>query len=492
MEDAGTTHPETPLRILLTRPDSYLGLRLMRRFLSDPAIELRLLTRDLKRVDEEAHGRAVIIVGDPLDEGLLAHAARGIDVAYFPTRFLRSDDADDAENLLFARRFRDACISKGVGRIAFLGVHGGSDARSGALKTLSEVGEILSGRPDAIHTVCLRNDYIVGSGSMLFEALRSLAQYAPVLLAPPWMEARPAVTGVGDTLEYMIQAARIPLDRSLIVDIGLPPVSIRELVAITGRAMGLKRLTLRFAALGHRGAALLLTLVSPLSWRLAFSFIGTMKSIAKSGPGQDGEPAARIFPSVVPLSPEQAIGRALLAIDEDRVASRWTDSLPGHVETDADSEMTKAKFRDVRTERFGAIPPSDVFRAITSIGGRQGWFTFDFLWQIRGFMDKLVGGYGISVGRRTTGALRVGDFLDVWKVVDIQEDRRLLLQAQMKVAGKAWLEFRLEGNTLIQTAVHVPEGIPGHIYWYSMVPFHAFIFKDMVRSIVRRAGKTTP
>ncbi len=489
MGHAASNPPKAPLRVLLTRPDSYLGLRLMHRFLGDPDIRLRLLTRDARRIGEEVDGLAEIMEGDPLDERLLSRASQDMDVAYFPTRFLRSDDADDAENLMFAQRFRDACIRGGVGRIVFLGVQGGADAESGELRTLSDVGEILSGRPDAIRTICLRNDYIIGSGSMLFEALRSLARYAPVLLAPPWMEARPAVTGVADTLEYMIRAARIPLDRSLIVDIGLPPRSIRELVDITGRTMGVRRLTIRFRGLGQRGAALLLTLVSPLSWRLAFSFIGTMKAIAKSGAGPAGEPANRVFPDVDPLSPERAIGRALLAIDEDRVASRWTDSLPGHVGTDTDAEMARAKFRDVRTARFGSVPPSRVFRAITSIGGEQGWFTFDFLWRIRGFMDKMVGGYGISVGRRTSDKLRVGDFLDVWKVVDIQEDRRLLLEAQMKVAGKAWLEFRIEGDTLLQTACHVPEGIPGHIYWYSMVPFHAFIFTDMVRSIVRRAGK---
>jgi hypothetical protein len=215
-----------------------------------------------------------------------------------------------------------------------------------------------------------------------------------------------------------------------------------------------------------------------------------MKAIGEGGKKAAGVPAAEVFPSDVPQTVEQAIGRAFLAIGEDRVASRWTDSLPGHVGADADAGMAAAKFRDVRRERFGDIPASRVFRAITSIGGNAGWFTFDFLWRIRGFLDKLAGGYGIAVGRRTSSALRVGDFLDVWRVVDIQEDRRLLLEAQMKVAGKAWLEFRIEGDTLVQSAYHAPDGIPGHLYWYSMLPSHAFIFNDMIRSIVRRAAES--
>lgn len=478
-----------PLRILLTRPESYLGIRLMRRFLADPSVRLRLLARDARGIAEEAGARAEIVEGDPLDGETLRRATDGIDVAYFPTRFLRSDHMDVGRNRRFARLFRDACVDRGVDRIVFLGVRGREDGRSRALRSLAEIGAILSGRPDEIRTVCLRNDYILGSGSLLFEALRSMAKNAPVLLAPRWMEAKPAVTGVADTLEYLDLAARIPLDRSVVVDIGLPPLSIRQLVSMTAGAMGLSRLVLRVPTLGHRGSALLLTLVSPLSWRLAFSFIGTMKAIERSGEPEPAEEARRLFPSVVPMPHESAIARALLAIDEDRVESRWTDSLPGHVGTDADARMAQAKFRDVRREKFGAIPPRKIFRAFTSIGGGAGWFTFDFLWRVRGFLDKLAGGYGISVGRRTSKALRVGDFLDVWKVVDIREDRRLLLEAQMKVAGKAWLEFRIEGDTLVQTACHVPDGIAGHLYWYSMVPFHAFIFKDMARSIIRRASE---
>jgi len=126
---------------------------------------------------------------------------------------------------------------------------------------------------------------------------------------------------------------------------------------------------------------------------------------------------------------------------------------------------------------------------VKSIGGKKGWFHFDILWRIRGAMDKLVGGYGVSVGRRTEEDLRVGDILDVWRVIDLREGKRLLLKARMNVAGEGGLEFRIEGNTLVQTAYHYPKGLTGRLYWYSMVPFHAFIFRDMVRSIVRRAER---
>jgi uncharacterized protein YbjT (DUF2867 family) len=476
------------VHILLTRPDSYLGVRLMYRFLGDPDVRLRLLTRDARRIDEEASGRAEIVEGDPLDAETLARAVKGIDVAYFPTRFLRSDFVNAGRNRRFARLFRDACIDAGVGRIVFLGVRGRKGEDTGhPFRSLAEIGEILSARPEAIRTVCLSNDYILGSGSLLFEAVRGMARNAPVLLAPRWMNATPAVTGVADTIEYMVRAARLPRDRSIVVDIGLPPVSIRDLVSRTAEAMGRKLRILPVPGIGRRASTLLLTLASPLSWRLASSLIGTLARQGRAETGSPEEDARAVFPEVSPIPVDRAIRRALLAIDEDRVASRWTDSLAGQARTDADAAMAGAKFCDVRRERFGPIPPHRIFRAVTSIGGSAGWFTFDILWQIRGFIDKLAGGYGTAVGRRTATGLRVGDFLDVWRVVDLQEDKRLLLEAQMKVAGKAWLEFRIEGDTLVQTACHVPEGIAGHLYWYSMLPFHAFIFSDMIRSIVRRA-----
>ena len=190
---------------------------------------------------------------------------------------------------------------------------------------------------------------------------------------------------------------------------------------------------------------------------------------------------------MTPIPFATAIARTIAAIENEQVFSRWTDSLPGISFADDEQDLVKSVFQDIKTMDFGTIPPHRIFHAVKSIGGRQGWFSFDLLWQIRGILDKLIGGFGTSVGRRVESDLRVGDLLDVWKVVDLQENRRLLLEAQMKVFGKAWLEFRIEGKTLIQTAYHYPRGLMGRLYWYSMLPFHAFIFRDMIESIVSRA-----
>lgn len=479
--------PNGIMRVLLVRPDSYVGVRLQKRLLSQGDVHLRLLVEDARRVDGETRGKVEVVEGDPLDEEVLSRAARGVDVACFPTRFLRAEDGAGERSRVFATRFRDACIREGVGRIVFLGVRG---ARSGPLKALFDVEEILAGRPDAIRTVCLRNDFIVGSGSLLFEVLRGLARNSPILLSPRWMETSLRVTGIADTLEYLVRATRIPLSRSIVAEIGLAPMRFREMLPAAAKAMGLRRAVLRLPAWKGRGSSFLFALASPLSIRLASSFIRTLESIGKADADPPDEAAARHFPEISPMPFDVAVARALRAVEEDRVDSRWTDSLPPQHGPDADDGLPRAVFRDVRRERFGAVPPERVFRAVTSIGGRSGWFTYDFLWRTRGFLDKLLGGFGIAVGRRTESALRVGDILDVWQVADIREGRRLLLSARMNVFGKAWLEFRIEGDTLVQTACHAPDGLAGRLYWYAMAPFHAFIFRDMIRGIVRRASES--
>jgi hypothetical protein len=157
------------------------------------------------------------------------------------------------------------------------------------------------------------------------------------------------------------------------------------------------------------------------------------------------------------------------------VTSRWIDSIENINFSAPEDDIAKAVYHDVRELSFGELPPRKIFLAIKSIGGESGWFTFDILWRIRGMIDKLLGGYGTSMGRRTDADLRVGDMLDVWK-----------LEAQMKVAGKEWLEFKISENTLVQTAYYLPIGIIGKLYWYAVSPFHYFVFNDLIRNIIKK------
>jgi uncharacterized protein YbjT (DUF2867 family) len=473
--------------VLLAAPTSYLGRRLMLKLMERPEVRLRVLVADRRNLGGFPGAAPEIVEGDIFDDGVLRRAAEGIDAAYFPVRFLGTDPGFDRQVKVFAGKFRDACAAEGVGRIIFLGVLTRKDTRNETIQAMIDVGEILSASPERIPTVWLRAGFILGSGSLLFEMLANLVQKLPLFPTPRWMETRISVIGARDLQEYLVRAIWIPLSGNVEVEIGLPPRSLRDMLAATARAMGLSRVFLPVPFKAIRMSPSILMLLTPFSARLSSMFIRMVVAAGKTHGDIPRENAKRLFPGIVPATFEEVVSRAVEAIGQEEVVSRWTDSIDPIAASAAEERMSRSMFRDVRRESFGTVAPEKIFRAVKSIGGKEGWFQFDILWRVRGAMDKLAGGYGASIGRRAGEDLRVGDILDVWKVIDLRERKRLLLKAQMKVAGEAWLEFRIEGNTLVQTAYHYPKGLTGRLYWYSMVPFHAFIFRDMVRSIVRRA-----
>jgi uncharacterized protein YbjT (DUF2867 family) len=476
------------IRVLLPGPTSYLGRRLMFKLLDRPEVRLRVLTVDRKRLGDAAEAVPEIVEGDPRNEEVLRRATEGIDVAYYPMRFVGADAEFEERRKVFPGMYRDACIRAGVQRIIFLGPYG-REAGNEPLKSTVDIGEALSACPDRIRTVWFRAGLILGSGSMLFETLRNLAQKLPVLPTPRWMEPGFTVIGIRDLLEYLLHAIHVPLDRSVEVEIGLEPRSFRDMLSETARVMGLRRVFLPIPIGARRLSPVVLMLLTPFSVRLATLFLQILDTVGKTRGGMSAETARSLFPEVSPAPFHVAVARAIEAIEDMEVISRWTDSIGTISRSNPDEEISRSVFRDVRRESFGKIPPQKIFRAVKSIGGEQGWFRFDLLWRIRGLMDKLAGGFGDSLGRRAESNLRVGDILDVWRVIDLRENSRLLLEAHMKVAGKAWLEFRIEGDTLVQTAYHYPKGLLGRLYWYSMLPFHAIIFPDMIRSIIRQAGR---
>jgi uncharacterized protein YbjT (DUF2867 family) len=476
------------IRVLLPGPLSYLGRRLMIKLLARGDVRLRVLAASRRSLGDFAGSIPEIVEGDPLDREVLKRATEGIDVAFYPVRFLGTNPEFLQRRKVFPVMFRDACIGSGVRRIIFLGAHRMGDEENEMLRTLIHIGEALSARPDAIQTVWFRTGLDLGSGSLLFEALRNMVHKLPVLPTPRWMETPVPLIGVRDVLDYLIEAMYLPPGDSLVVEIGIDPLSIREMLVGMARVMKLKRVFIPLPVSATRLSPFVLMLLTPYSAFLASMFLQILETLGKTPGTFSTERARELFPSITPAPFEVAVARAVEAIEHEQVISRWTDSIPTIYRSDLEEEISRSVFRDVREESFEGIPPENIFRAVKSIGGTEGWFSFNVLWRIRGMMDKLLGGFGDSVGRRTGSDLRVGDILDVWKVIDLQENRRLLLEAHMKVGGKAWLEFRIVGNTLVQTAYHDPKGLMGRIYWFSMLPFHAFIFPDMIRSIVRQAG----
>ncbi|MBI5504409.1 MAG: SDR family oxidoreductase [Deltaproteobacteria bacterium] len=481
-----------PRKILVVGPAGYLGRMLVGRFLDRPDVCLRVLVKDPTRIRELAGRIAEVFVGDPLDDEALRRAVRDIEVAYFPIGLLGVDGDVSRRLSEFARRLRDACIQAGVRRIVYLGPPPGlaSDA-SAAGSAVADVGSVLAARPQQIQTLWLRAGFVLGRGSALFDVIVHLVDRFPVLLVPRWMNRPIGWIALADVLSDLVAASEVSVRGDIVADIGPAPASVREMVQATGRALGMKRMTVSVPVSLPRLSAWLMLLATPLSRGLSSQFLSLICSERSDRHALRADESWATARGGSYASLESAVADAVHAHEQDEVSSRWTESLMGVSFEDDGDDLALATFRDVKRTSFGELPASRVFRAVTSIGGERGWFRFNVLWQLRGLLDKLAGGFGTSIGRRAEDELRVGDLVDVWRVIDLQPDHRLLLMAHMNVFGKAWLEFKIEGQTLIQTAYHLPDGVMGRLYWYSMLPFHAFIFRDMIDSIVRRAGEMT-
>lgn len=478
---------DSGMRVLVVGPTSYFGRRLTQRLFNSEGIRLRLLVRDIRRVEDTVRQNAEIVDGDVSDRDVLRRALRDIDVAYFPIRFFETDKEFSRLSQSFAEEFRDACIEAGVKRIVYLGVAGREDTGDIWMSTAARIGELLSSCPENMSTIWLRTGFVIGSGSALFEMLRNLIQKCPVLPIPQWTEMKINAIGVDDILEYLVQAKDLEVQDSVIVTVSMPAMSFREMLTVSAKVMRLRRLLIALPCKAYRMSSLLLGLLTPFSFSVASLLIRMIDSGVNLHSDTGNDSAQKYFPQISPLPFEEAVERAIESVEKEQVISRWIDSLAGISYADDEYDIRSSVYRDIKRKSFGDIPPHRIFQAVKSIGGRRGWFTFDFLWQMRGLLDKFAGGFGTSVGKRVESDVRIGDMIDVWKVVDVQENRRLLLEAQMKVFGKAWLEFTIEGNTLTQTAYHYPRGLMGRLYWYSMLPFHLFIFRDMIAAIVRRA-----
>jgi len=473
------------MNVLIAGAKGYVGRRLAERLFEEKDVRLRLLVADARTVSALEGNMAEILEGDLLDRQSLARAVRGCDVVYFPIRYFITDRMISEQALYITRQFRDVCIGEGVKRIVYVGSFEAQRGMEVLTSDANAIGEVLCGQPERIQTIWFRAGALIGSGSMMFEILRNLVQKFPLLPMPLWSDASIDFLAVADLVEYLVQARTLTVTGNATIPIGSGRMRFREMVRRTAEAMGLRRMIVRVPLTIPRFSAFLLTLATPLSWGLA-SYCLLLLQSTDGGEAADGT-SKRFFPGISPLMFEEAIKRSLEDLENEHIISRWSDSLAGISFKSSEEDLARAMFRDRKELNIGDIPPRKIFRAVQSIGGKRGWFTFDLLWRIRGLADKLIGGYGTSMGRRVESDLRIGDMLDVWKVVDLKDDERLLLEAQMKVFGKAWLEFRINRDLLVQTAYHYPKGLLGRLYWYSMLPFHIFIFKDMIRTILARA-----
>ena len=472
------------MKVLLTGSTGYIGRRLEDKLLEDSSITLRLFVRNRRKIMEQVRTKAEIAEGDTFDLESLKNALQGIDIAYYLVHSMHARTDFQQLERISAENFLSACIQSGVKRVIYLSGLGKKEKASKHLKSRLLTGEILSSQPDKIQTIWLRAGIIIGSGSGSFEILYHLVQRLPVMVTPKWVRKKAQPVAVSDVIQYLVKAKEIKLKENLIVDIGKEIMTLEQMLLQTGDVLGLKRFIIPLPAWIPEISAYWLLLFTPTPYAFAREFIEALKSDALS----QNDNARQYFSEILLLTFKEAVKQALEEIEDSSVISRWCDSSAGEVcDIKGQDNISTAILTDKKVYHFKSIPQEKVFSSIMTIGGERGWFKYNILWEIRGLIDKLVGGYGISRGRRDERELRIGDCLDFWKVLDIKQNHRLLLLAQMKVPGKAWLEFILEPGVMIQTAYFQPKGIWGRLYWYLVLPFHFFVFRDLAESIIKRA-----
>ena len=473
--------------ILLTGASGYVGGRLL------SELERRgVPVRSFVRRPEALRGRVApsteIAAGDALDPAAVARALEGISVAYYLIHSMGGEDfaARDREA---ARIFGEAAREAGLQRIIYLGGLGQSaGGLSEHLRSRQETGEIL--RQSGVPVVELRASIVLGSGSLSFEMIRALVERLPVMICPRWVAVEAQPIAVEDLIAYLVAALDLPSGAERIYEIGGPDrVTYGDLMREYARQRGLKRLLIPVPLLTPRLSSLWLGLVTPLYARVGRKLVDSLRN-----PTVVRDPDALAAFPVKPRGVREAIARALVNEDEAFARTRWSDAVSSSGLTDRyGGDVVGTRQIDSR-KTFVPVPPAEAFPAIRRIGGDAGWYYGNSLWRLRGFLDLLVGGVGLRRGRRCAEELCPGDALDFWRVESYEPDRLLRLRAEMKVPGRAWLQFETTpasgGTEIRQTAIFDASGILGRAYWYLLYPLHRFVFAGMLRAIADRAQRS--
>lgn len=465
--------------ILVTGATGYVGGRLVPRLLG-PGREVRVLVRDPGRVVGRPWAAAVSVARADLATGEgLEGALRGVHTAYYLVHSMGGGGDFAGLDREAARRFGAAAKAAGVAHVVYLGGLLPEAAASEHLLSRAEVGAILAAHAP---TTELRAGPIVGSGSASFEMVRYLTERLPLMLAPAWIDHEVQPIAIRDVLSYLTLAAGLPPQG--VVDVGADRLTFRRMVETYAELRGLRRVIWTVPALLPRLAARWIGALTPIPNALAVPIVqGMMQSLVS-----DTRRAREIFPGLAPLDYRTAVALALVRVEKGEVETRWSGAL-GHGPT-AELEDSEGLARETRSRLVRAAPEA-VFRAFSGVGGERGWPAWEWAWVARGALDRLAGGPGLRRGRRHPDEILPGEALDFWRVEAAEPPRLLRLRAEMRLPGRAWLQweaFPEEGGTrLVQTALFAPDGLLGTAYWYGLYPFHQFIFSAMVDALARRA-----
>ncbi|EGV43893.1 SDR family oxidoreductase [Bizionia argentinensis JUB59] len=471
------------MKILVTGATGYIGKRLIPLLVQD-GHHVICVVRDILRADklyvEDPH--IDFIEGDFLNPETLTNIPKDIDIAYYLIHSM-SNSSKDFEELEAncAENFKAAIKETDVKQVIYLSGITNDDKLSKHLRSRKHVEGILES--DAYATTIFKAGIIVGSGSSSFEIIRDLVEKLPFMIAPKWLETRTQPLAVRDVLSYLSRAAGDERLYNKSYDIFGPEVlSYKQMLLEFAEVRELKRYILTVPVMTPKLSSYWLYFVTSTSYKLASSLVDSMGVQIIGNPSNISE-----LLNVKPLSYKEAVSLAFEKIEQNSIISSWKDSM-------VSSGRLKDSFHKyVNVPTFGCFKdykerpitdPEETIRKIWAIGGHNGWYYGTRLWRLRGYMDKIVGGIGLRRGRTSPTELHVGDSLDFWRVIFAdKEKQKLLLYAEMKLPGEAWLEFKIEDNLLKQTATFRPRGLAGRLYWYSVLPFHGFIFRGMINKI---------
>ncbi|MFM8736040.1 MAG: SDR family oxidoreductase [Pirellulales bacterium] len=474
------------MRILLTGATGYVGGRLLDD-LQRRGLHVRCLVRRPEKLAGRTTATTEVMTGDASDPADLARACTGIDVAYWLVHSMEGGVDFERADRLAAERFAAAAATAGVRRIIYLGGLGTDDDErlSPHLRSRHEVGAIL--RASGLDVIELRASIVIGAGSFSFDLVRVLVERLPVMICPAWLATPTQPIAIADVIAYLAAAIDLPPGGPRIFEIGGPDrVSYGAIMREYARQRGLRRLMIPVPVLTPRLSSLWLKLVAPRYSKVGRKLIDGLKN-----PTVVTSDAARRDFAVVPRDLPTAIREAVDREDREFAGKRWSDfadieDLP-HSYGGTHEGTRLVDHRHVVV----AVSADRAFAAIERIGGANGWYACDWLWSLRGWIDRLLGGPGMARGRRDPEKLEAGEALDCWRVEVCDPPRRLRLAAEMKMPGRGWLEFEVvprDGDvTIHQTAVFDPRGLGGLAYWYAIWPLHELVFRRMIAGIARSA-----
>ena len=479
----------TPNRILLTGASGYIGGRLLS-LLLERGNKVRCLIRRESSKENFDLDKVEVAVGNVLDMESLGAALSGVHTAYYFIHSMGDNEDFEQTDRRAAENFAVACSAAGVSRVVYLGGLGrGSDKLSKHLRSRQEVGDIL--RSSSAQVIEFQASIVIGSGSLSFEMIRALVERLPVMICPKWVRILAQPIAIEDVLAYLTEVLDQPVGESAIYEIGGPEaVSYGELMKRYAKQRGLKRYMIPVPYLSPYLSSLWLGLVTPLYSRVGRKLVDSLRNETLVT-----DNSAKEKFSITPRSVDEAIARALVYEDQTIAETRWSDAFSaGGNQRSWGGVRFGSRLVDSRT-RDVTLSAQHAFAPIRRIGGDTGWYYGNWLWKIRGILDLLVGGVGVRRGRRDPEHVRVGDTLDFWRVEEVIPNKLLRLAAEMKVPGRAWLEFEVveKGghSTVRQTAIFDPVGLPGILYWYSLFPLHEFVFHGMLKNICEAGIEST-